>query len=112
MDDISANRAVLVEMLRPLGFLIVEAGNGRVALDLLPKEKPDVALADLAMPVIDGVQFIQYVRQIDVFKGLPIIPISASVGEEEIRRCRVLGCEDFLIKPVDYRKLLDCLQRH
>jgi CheY-like chemotaxis protein len=60
--------------------------------------------------VIDGVQFIQYVRQMEAFKDLPIIPISASVGEEEIRRCRDLGCEDFLSKPVDYRRLLDCLQ--
>jgi len=112
IDDIPGNRAILVEMLEPLGFLLLEAGDGRVALDLLPRERPHLALADIAMPVIDGVQFIQYVRQMGAFKTLPIIPISASVGEEEVKRCRDLGCEDFLIKPVDYRRLLDCLQRH
>jgi signal transduction histidine kinase/CheY-like chemotaxis protein len=112
MDDIPSNRAVLVEMLTPLGFLIVEAQDGKVGLDLLPKERPHLALADIAMPVIDGVQFIQYVRQMDAFKGLSIIPTSASVGEEEIRRCRALGCDDFLSKPVDYGRLLDCLKRH
>jgi signal transduction histidine kinase/DNA-binding NarL/FixJ family response regulator len=111
VDDIPANRNVLVEMLAPLGFLLVEAKDGKVALDLLPKERPDMVLVDIAMPVIDGLQFIQYVRQMEAFKGLAIIPISASVGEEEVRRCRVLGCEDFLIKPVDYGGLLDCLQR-
>jgi len=91
---------------------MVEAKDGKEALDLLPKEHPHLVLADLAMPVLDGVQFIQYARQIDAFKNLPIIPVSASVGEEEIRRCRTLGCEDFLSKPVDYGRLLDYLQRH
>ncbi len=109
-DDIPSNRAVLVEMLTPLGFQTVEAKDGRVALDLLTKEKPDLVLLDLAMPVLDGIQFIQYVRQIDACRNLPIIPISASVGEEEIKRCRILGCEDFLIKPVDYGRLLDRLK--
>jgi signal transduction histidine kinase/DNA-binding NarL/FixJ family response regulator len=111
-DDIPSNRAIIVEMLTPLDFTVIEATDGRVALDLLPKEKPDLALTDIAMPVIDGVQFIQYVRQMPKFKDLPILPISASVGEEEIRRCRDLGCEDFLSKPVDYALLLDCLRRH
>jgi signal transduction histidine kinase/DNA-binding NarL/FixJ family response regulator len=112
IDDIPSNRAILVEMLSPLGFLLVEAGDGRVALDLLPRERPHLALADIAMPVIDGVQFIQYVRQMAGFKDLPIIPISASVGEDEIRRCRALGCEDFLTKPVDYGRLLEYLRRN
>jgi signal transduction histidine kinase/DNA-binding NarL/FixJ family response regulator len=112
VDDIPSNRAILVEMLTPLGFQIVEAGDGREGLDLIPKERPDLALADIAMPIIDGVQFIQYVRQMASFRSLPILPISASVGEDEIRRCRDLGCEDFLTKPVDYARLLDCLKRN
>jgi len=110
-DDIPSNRSILVEMLAPLGFLLIEAKDGREALDLLPKEKPDLALVDIAMPVIDGLQFIQYTRQIKAFEALPILPISASVGEDEIRRCRALGCADFLIKPVDYRRLLDCVKQ-
>lgn len=111
MDDIQANRTVLVDMLVPLNFRIFEAANGKVGLEVLRKERPHLVLADIAMPVIDGVQFIQYARQMDAFKNLPIIPISASVGEEEIKRCRALGCDDFLVKPVDYERLLECLQR-
>ncbi|MCE0483469.1 MAG: ATP-binding protein [Methylacidiphilales bacterium] len=110
-DDIPSNRTVLVEMLAPLDFKIIEAGDGKVALDLLPKEKPDLVLVDIAMPVIDGLQFIQYSRQIEAFRELPIIPTSASVGDDEIRRCQTLGCSDFLFKPVDYGRLLDCLQK-
>jgi signal transduction histidine kinase/DNA-binding NarL/FixJ family response regulator len=110
VDDIPSNRVILVEMLGPLGFQLVEAGDGRVALDLLPKEKPDLVLADIAMPVIDGVQFIQYVRQMPALKDLPIIPISASVGDDEIKRCRDLGCDYFLGKPVDYQRLLESLK--
>jgi signal transduction histidine kinase/DNA-binding NarL/FixJ family response regulator len=110
-DDIPANRSVLVEMLSPLGFLMVEAKDGRVALDLLPKERPDLVLVDIAMPVLDGLQFTQYARQIKAFQDLPIVPTSASVGEEEIKRCRDLGCVDFLTKPVDYATLLECLRR-
>jgi signal transduction histidine kinase/DNA-binding NarL/FixJ family response regulator len=111
-DDIAANRAVIVDMLVPLGFLIVQAKDGRDALNLLPKEQPDLALVDIAMPVIDGLQFIQYVRQFAAFQHLPIIPVSASVGEEEIARCRLLGCREFLTKPVDYGRLIESLGSH
>ncbi len=111
VDDIPANRAVLVDMLVPLGFVVTEAKDGQEALNLLSKQKPHLILADIAMPVIDGVQLIQYARQMEAFKELPIVPISASVGEDEVRRCRALGCDDFLTKPVDYGRLLECLQR-
>jgi signal transduction histidine kinase/CheY-like chemotaxis protein len=110
-DDLPGNRAVIIDMLLPLGFIILEAKDGRAALDLLPKERPDLVLTDITMPVIDGVQFIQYTRQMEAFRELPIIPVSASVLEAEVGRCRTLGCADFLTKPVEYGKLLECLQR-
>jgi signal transduction histidine kinase/DNA-binding NarL/FixJ family response regulator len=110
-DDNPVNRGLLVDMLAPLGFDIVEAVDGRQALDLLAKEKPDLALTDISMPVLDGLQFIQYARQIEACRVIPIVPVSASVSEAEIARCRALGCPDFLAKPVEYGRVLDCLRR-
>ncbi len=112
VDDIPANRAVIADMLAPLGFGIIEAANGREALDKLPHERPDLILTDIAMPVLDGLQLIQYVRQMEAFRDLPIVPFSASVEEPEVERCRSLGCPDFLEKPIDYPLLLSVLRRN
>jgi CheY-like chemotaxis protein len=110
-DDIALNRQVLVEMLEPLGFIIVQAVDGRQALEILQRERPDLVLTDIFMPIIDGVQFIQNARQMTGFDVLPIIPVSASVAELEMSRCHALDCHDFLAKPVEYPKLMECLKR-
>ncbi len=110
VDDIQENRAFLTNMLLPLGFEIVEAENGQVCLETAVIAKPDVILLDLLMPVLDGFETAKQIRRIPEIYNTAIIAISASVFEETRIQSLQAGCNDFLSKPLEEEKLLECLQ--
>ncbi len=111
VDDHWENRAVLVNLLQPLGFQLVEAQNGQEALDLLETVHPEVILTDLVMPILDGFSLARAVRQLDAFKNIAIIAISASIYDEHQHFSIEAGCDAFLAKPVKLETLLELLQK-
>src|SRR5439155_7419094 len=82
VDDISSNRAVLLDMLRPIGFELAEAADGQQAIGLAQETRPDLILMDLRMPGIDGHETARQIWQLPSMHGLPIIAVSASVADE------------------------------
>jgi len=112
VDDKLENREVLVDLLGPLGFLIIEAENGRTGLEQALAIQPDVILTDLVMPEMDGFEFIRHVRQRAALAQVLIIAVSASVLSAEVNRSLVAGGDFFLPKPVDFDTLLDHLEQH
>ncbi|MBO9999796.1 MAG: response regulator [Cyanobacteria bacterium SID2] len=112
VDDKSENRAVVADLLKPLGFEVVEAEDGQEGIDRAILEKPDLIITDLVMPRLDGCQMMQHLRRITDFQNTPIIVSSASVFEVD-RDCGLdAGGDDFLPKPVQMEELLDMLQVH
>ena len=105
-DDNEVNRAVLSDLLGPLGFQIVEARNGKEALEQAREHQPDVILMDLVMPVMDGLTAIKRLRAQSDFDGVAIITISASVADEKQQECLHAGCQAFLSKPFHLKDLL------
>jgi CheY-like chemotaxis protein len=61
VDDISSNRAVLIDMLQPLGFTVLEAEDGRLALEVAQQSRPDLILMDRLMPVLSGPEAVQHI---------------------------------------------------
>ncbi len=111
VDDKPVNRQVLVAVLAPLGFAIVEAANGREALACMEHWQPDLVLTDLAMPEMDGFELTRQLRRSGQ-TALPIIASSASVSETDQSASFAAGCNAFLPKPVDFEQLFACLQTH
>jgi CheY-like chemotaxis protein len=112
VDDKEENRSLLVNMLEPWGFEVVTAVNGQQVLEIIPSIQPDLILLDLFMPVKTGFTLVKQLRQITEFKTLPIILISASCSEMVKKATQYLGCEDFLTKPIDEKKLLALLKHY
>jgi PAS domain S-box-containing protein len=112
VDDKWENRSVLVNMLEPLGFEIVEATDGRDCLNKALEFKPDVILMDLVMPVLDGFEATRQIRQLTELKKIVIIATSASVFDYSQHKSREAGCDDFLSKPVQAQQLLEQLRVH
>ncbi len=106
VDDKAENRAVLVEMLTPLGFEVIEAVNGKDALSKAAAWQPDVILMDLAMPGLDGFETTRQLRQMSALKETIIIAVSARVFDEDQQQSLAAGCNDFLAKPIQRNKLL------
>lgn len=112
VDDKRENRLVLVNLLEPLGFEIIEATDGRDCLNKALEFKPDAILMDLVMPVVDGFEATRQIRQSTELKKIVIIATSASVFDYSQDKSREAGCDDFIPKPVRAKHLLERLGVH
>ncbi|XYH98593.1 AAA family ATPase [Sorangium sp. So ce1128] len=110
VDDNADNRALLRELLQPLGFELLEADSGERALALAIERTPDVILMDLSMPGMDGYEATRRLRQRPELARVAIIASSASISEAERQTSLSAGCDDFLPKPVQAGALLELLR--
>jgi len=111
-DDQWENRSVLVKLLAPLGFEIIEATDGHDCLNQALKIQPDVILLDLVMPGIDGLETTRQLRQLPELKDVVVLATSASVFDANQQECLAAGCNGFIPKPVGFENLLEQLQLH
>ena len=112
VDDQRENRAVLSSLLLPLGFRILEAENGQEGLKILQSDKPDLVITDLVMPIMDGIEFLNYIRSTDSLMHHKVIVSSASVSKAHQQLVIEHGADAFLTKPMDVDALFKCLLDH
>jgi len=92
------------------GFEVMEATDGREALDCVGKFQPQLVVTDLAMPIMDGVELIRRLRANPETARLPVIAITADSSGQSEKRARAAGADDFVTKPIDLPTLLDRLR--
>jgi hypothetical protein len=112
VDDRWENRAVLIELLAPIGFQILAASNGQEGLEIAQERLPDLIITDLFMPVMNGLEMTQRLRQETQLKDIIIIASSASVLSFDRQQSREAGCDDFLPKPLQVAELIEQLQTY
>lgn len=110
VDDRWENRAVIVNLLEPLGFELSEAEHGRAGLAAAQRFQPDLIITDLVMPEMDGFEMTRALRAQAEFRDLPVIASSASVFNFDRQKSQEVGCSNFLPKPVQMEELLAQLQ--
>src|ERR1700754_2527728 len=110
VEDAPFLRYAFGRLLRMHGFDVMEANDGREALECVSEFRPQLVVTDLAMPVMDGVELIRRLRANPLTADLPVVAITAdSPGQAELR-ARAAGAVDFVTKPVDLPTLLDRLR--
>jgi CheY-like chemotaxis protein len=112
VDDRWENRAVLVNLLEPIGFEMIEANHEQAGIEQTLANIPDLIITDSAMPVMDGLQFLQQLRSYDQFKNTTVLVSSASVFEIDRYNSLAAGGTDFLSKPVRADTLLKLIQQY
>ena len=105
VDDLDANRDVLVRMLQPVGFKIREATGGQEAIKTFATWSPHLVLMDIRMPEVDGLEAIRTIKSTKKGRNTPIIGISASVFEDDRATVLKSGADDFLPKPFKENEL-------
>ena len=110
-DDHSVVREGLVSLIgRRADMTVVgEASNGREAVDLWKKLRPNVTLLDLRMPELDGVGAIRQIRE--HHEGARILVLTTFDGDEDIYRAIQAGAKGYLLKDVPREALMDCIRR-
>lgn len=117
VEDNELNLDIVREVLSEKGILVTSAENGQVAVDLFRDNPPgtfDAVLMDMHMPVLDGVAATEEIRamQRTDAQTIPIIALTANELEEDIRRTKAAGMNDFLTKPFDMDKVFRALAEY
>lgn len=112
VDDVAQSRAMLKDLLATLGFEVAGAVNGEDALRQAQSVQPDLIVMDIAMPVMDGLEAIQRLRQMPEFAHLPIFIASASASSADESKSLEAGASVFIPKPIDRERLLTALAEH
>lgn len=111
VDDHAENRMVVHELLVSLGFLALEAADGREAVDLAITSVPDLVIMDLVMPHLNGFEAVVEMKRNAVLVNTKMIAFSANVFEPNQRRSLHEGFDDFVPKPIDVATLLRSVGR-
>lgn len=110
VDDHPENRLVLVNMLEPLGFKVVEAKDGQQGYEMACKIQPDLIITDVVMPQMTGLEMAQKLRLHPEFADTPIIASPASLSHVEQQDSLDAGCNSFFPKPIEFEALLKQLE--
>ncbi|MEH1808116.1 MAG: ATP-binding protein [Nostoc sp.] len=110
-DDKWENRSVVVNLLEPAGFTVVEASQGEEGWEKALAQKPDLIITDLVMPILNGFELIERLRQSEQFKEIAVIASSASVFAADQYKSIDVGANAFLPKPIEAETLLEMLRQ-
>ncbi|MBA3532241.1 MAG: response regulator [Ardenticatenales bacterium] len=111
IEDNEMNRDMLARRLERRGFQVLLAVDGAQGVAMAQKERPDLILMDLSLPVMDGWDAARQIKANAETAAIPIVALTAHalIGDEE--KSRAAGCDEYDVKPVNFSRLLDKIQR-
>jgi PAS domain S-box-containing protein len=104
VEDIALNQLLMKTLLDDFGFDRDIAGNGKIAIEKLQAKSYDIILMDLQMPEMNGFEATEYIRK-TMNSQIPIIALTADVTTVDLAKCKAVGMNDYIAKPVDERLL-------
>jgi two-component system cell cycle response regulator len=111
VDDSKTIRLIVAKAFKPFDCQIVEAASGVEGLEVAAREKPDIILLDVTMPVMDGFEMLTKLKADDALKGIPVIMLTAEAGRDNVLRIAKLGVRDYLIKPFKEELIIERVGR-
>ena len=111
VDDIKLNRKLVVESLENKGLTFYEASNGKEAVDIAKKVKPNLVLMDIKMPVLDGIEATKQIKSNKLTKDIAVVALTASIRAKEIKDLKELF-NGYITKPVSNDTLVSELKKY
>ena len=93
------------------GFQVDQRDDGREALQALDQPAPDLVVSDIMLPYIDGIEFVQRIREREAWESVPVVILTARSSENDIVRAFDAGADDYVVKPFQPDELVARLQR-
>lgn len=112
VEDTRDTREIIRLMLELSGYTVVEAERGDEAVEVAVRLHPDAIIMDMSLPVLDGCQATRTIRRQPGLERVPIIACTAHNRWEWRAKAIVAGCDEFLEKPIDFKRLGSLLSRH
>jgi PAS domain S-box-containing protein len=115
VEDIALNQLLIKTLLDDFGFTYDFAANGKIAIAKLQQDFFDIVLMDLQMPEMNGFEASEYIRK-TLRLQIPIIALTADVTTTDLKKCKAVGMNDYISKPIDekllYAKIIDLLKKN
>ncbi len=112
IEDNPANMILVERVVEAEGHKLLKAADGTEALNLLSGIVPDIILLDINLPGIDGLELARRFKADERLSPVPLIATTAQVLVGDRERCLEAGCDDYLPKPLDIRKLREVIRQH
>ncbi len=109
IDDAKFTRTMLKKMMDEFGYETIEAENGKVGLEKICSEEPDIVLTDILMPEMEGTELLTLLRETKM--DVKVIVISANIQNTVKDQCMNLGVSEFFSKPPDKEKLKEAMEK-
>ncbi|HET6468416.1 MAG TPA: response regulator [Geminicoccaceae bacterium] len=106
VEDNEDNVYMLTRRLKKQGFEVLVAGDGMAGITAAERERPDLILMDLSLPVMDGWEATRRLKEAPATRAIPIIALSAHAMAGDREKALAAGCDDYDTKPVDMASLL------
>jgi CheY-like chemotaxis protein len=110
-EDNAVNRELLRELLELRGYEVLEACDGKEALQMIEQAQPDLVLLDIGMPIMDGFAVVRKVRENPLMAGLPVVAVTAYAMRGDREKILNSGFDGYLSKPVNANSLAEELNR-
>jgi len=107
VDDSKTIRMIVGRSFRNHDCTVIEACNGEEGLATATREKPDLIILDITMPVMDGVTMLGKLKEDPGLKSIPVIMLTAESGRENVLLIARLGVRDYLVKPFKEEQLIE-----
>ncbi len=111
VDDSKTIRMIVGRAFKTYECTVCEAGNGEEGLTAAAREKPDLIILDITMPVMDGVTMLTNLRENPELNQIPVIMLTAESGRENVLHIAQLGIRDYLVKPFKEDQLIEKASR-
>jgi len=105
VEDVDFNRDLVVQLLEDK-YHVIEAVNGKEGVELAERERPELILMDLSLPVMDGWEATRRIKANPDLRSIPIIALTAHAMVGDEKKALAAGCDDYLVKPLDEDALM------
>ena len=112
VEDQPDSRQIIRDMLTGTDYEITEAENGEEALTAIAKQRPDLILTDIQLPIMDGYTATNQIKSDPALRSIPIIAVASYALAGEEKKARAAGCDDYVIKPFSPRELLAKIRQY
>ena len=105
VEDFEDSRFMMRRLLEMAGYNVLEATDGRQAVEMAVEKHPSVILMDLSLPKLDGLSATREIRKHLECSDMPIVAVSAHDGPESRSEALAAGCNEYVTKPIDWDQL-------
>jgi two-component system, chemotaxis family, chemotaxis protein CheY len=111
IDDSASLRQVVKMALAGAGYNVIEAGDGQAALALLDGRQVDMAVCDVNMPIMNGIEFVKAVKALPSYKFMPILMLTTESQEEKKEQGKAAGAKAWMVKPFSPTQLVSAVSK-